>query len=71
MAKACPRCGGVLLLDWGELFCLNCGHRESPDTPDAEEKYRREKEITAAMNGHIVNIPKITYFAGFNYFQRM
>ena len=27
MKSECPRCGGNLLADAAELFCLQCGHR--------------------------------------------
>ena len=29
----CPRCGGTLYLDWGELKCLMCS-REAEPVPD-------------------------------------
>ena len=29
----CPRCGGTLYLDWGELKCLMCS-REAEPIPD-------------------------------------
>ena len=26
MIRRCPRCDGLLLRDYGELWCLNCGY---------------------------------------------
>lgn len=27
ISNLCERCGGKLLADYGEIFCINCGYR--------------------------------------------
>ncbi len=29
----CARCGGLMVADYGELFCINCGRQLEPAHP--------------------------------------
>ena len=50
--KACPRCGGDILVDWvieDDESCIQCGFRKSrPVTHDAHPANQLEKTVTPA-----------------------
>jgi uncharacterized Zn finger protein (UPF0148 family) len=44
----CPRCQGLIVDDWGDVKCCNCGFRlTSAYVPPADERMNAEREQAA------------------------
>ena len=56
MIKPCPRCGGQILLNYDEEYCLQCGYSPSP-LPLFTFSLVESEEITVTIKTNLSDKP--------------